>query len=172
MHNKTERRDLYVEMTKQGLAIADIAHICGVSRQAVHSALQIARSKGIDVNYNRKLIPIDNDTRNTILDLYSQYKSLEDIANTTGVSTTTITKTVKKAREKGLVDRPAKSRTDIYQKIIEMINEGYRAQEISDTLDFPIAQVYNYIGKAKKANKLINYDPRLTTRNVIPYMIK
>ena len=164
MRRKTVRTDLYIKLAKEGLPIADIANKCGVTRQAVHSALRIAKEKGIDVNYNKKLVPIDDDTKNAILELYSQYNSLKDIANVTGVSTVAISKIVKGAREKDLLDRPFKSRTNIHSAIVELINEGYRPKEISDKLNFPIAQVYNYIAKAKRANELINYDPKVDAR--------
>lgn len=164
MRRKTVRTDLYIKLAKEGLPIADIANKCGVTRQAVHSALRIAKEKGIDVNYNKKLVPIDDDTKNAILELYSQYNSLKDIANITGVSTVAISNIVKDAREKDLLDRPFKSRTNIHSAIVELINEGYRPKEISDKLNFPIAQVYNYIAKAKRANELINYDPEVDAR--------
>lgn len=161
---KTTRTDLYIKLAKEGLPIADIADKCGVTRQAVHSALKIAKEKGIDISYNKKLVPIDDDTKNAILELYSQYNSIEDIANITGVSTAAVSKIVKDAREKDLLDRPFKSRSNIHSTIVELINEGYRPKEISDKLNFPIVQVYNYIAKAKKANELINYDPRVDAR--------
>lgn len=164
MRRKTTRTDLYIKLAKEGLPIADIADKCGVTRQAVHSALRIAKEKGIDVNYNKKLVPIDDDTKNAILELYSQYNSLKDIANVTGVSTVAISKIVKDAREKDLLDRPFKSRTNIHSAIVELINEGYRPKEISDKLNFPIAQVYSYIAKAKRANELVNYDPKVNAR--------
>lgn len=161
---KTTRTDLYIKLAKEGLPIADIADKCGVTRQAVHSALKIAKEKGIDVNYNKKLVPIDDDTKNAILELYSQYNSLKDIANVTGVSAGTVSNIIKDARKKDLLDRPFKSRTNIHSAIVELINEGYRPKEISDKLNFPISQVYNYIAKAKRANELINYDPEVDAR--------
>lgn len=161
---KTTRTELYIKLAKEGLPIADIADKCGVTRQAVHSALRIAKEKGIDINYNKKLVPIDDDTKNAILELYGQYNSIEDIANTTGVSTTAVSKIVKDAREKDLLDRPFKSRSNIHSTIVELINEGYRPKEISDKLNFPIIQVYNYIAKAKKDGELINYDPKVDVR--------
>ena len=161
---KTTRTDLYIRLAKGGLPIADIADKCGVTRQAVHLALKNAKEKGIDISYNKKLVPIDDDTKNDILELYSQYNSLKDIANVTGVSTVAISKIVKDAREKGMINRPFKSRTNIHSAIVELINEGYKPKEISDKLNFPIAQVYNYIAKAKRANELINYDPKVDAR--------
>ena len=161
---KTVRTDLYIRLAKEGLTIADIADKCGVTRQAVHSALRIAKEKGIDISYNKKIVPIDDDTKNAILELYGQYNSIEDIANITGVSTTAVSKIVKDARERDLLYRPFKSRSKIHSAIVELINKGYRPKEISDKLDFPIAQVYNYIAKAKRANELINYDPKVDVR--------
>nr|DAT84360.1 MAG TPA: Putative ATPase subunit of terminase (gpP like) [Caudoviricetes sp.] len=161
---KTVRTDLYIRLAKEGLTIADIADKCGVTRQAVHSALRIAKEKGIDISYNKKIVPIDDDTKNAILELYGQYNSIENIANITGVSTTAVSKIVKDARERDLLDRPFKSRSNIHSAIVELINEGYKPKEISDKLDFPIIQVYNYIAKAKRANELINYDPKVDVR--------
>ena len=161
---KTVRTDLYIRLAKEGLTIADIADKCGVTRQAVHSALRIAKEKGIDISYNKKIVPVDDDTKNAILELYGQYNSIENIANITGVSTTAVSKIVKDARERDLLYRPFKSRSNIHSAIVELINEGYRPKEISDKLDFPIAQVYNYIAKAKRANELINYDPKVDVR--------
>lgn len=164
MRRKTTRTDLYIKLAKEGLPISDIADKCGVTRQAVHSALRIAKEKGTDISYNKKLVPIDDDTKNAILELYSQYNSLKDIANATGVSTVAISRIVKDAREKGMINRPFKSRTNIHSAIVELINEGYRPKEISDKLNFPIAQVYSYIAKAKRANELVNYDPKVNAR--------
>lgn len=161
---KTTRRDLYIKLAKEGLPIADIADKCGVSKQAVHSALRIAKEKGIDVSYNKKIVPIDDDTKKTILELYSQYNSIKNIVNITGVSNGAVCRIIKDAREKGLLDRPFRSRTNIHLAIVELINEGYRPKEISDKLDYPIQQVYNYVSKARKANELINYDPRVDVR--------
>ena len=164
MRRKTTRRDLYIKLAKEGLPISDIADKCGVSKQAVHSALWIAKEKGIDVSYNKKLVPIDDDTKNAILELYNQYNTIKDIANITGVSAGTVSKIIKDARKKGLLDRPFKSHSNIYSTIVELINEGYSSKEISDKLDCPIRRVYNYISKAKKDGVLIDYDNRVDVR--------
>jgi predicted transcriptional regulator len=48
----TPRRDLYVELRQEGMTTTEIAAECGVSLQAVTSALALARADGASIRYD------------------------------------------------------------------------------------------------------------------------
>lgn len=152
----TERREKVAKLYNSGKTLKEIAQEVGISISTVHADVKYLRKEGIVEKRNTLDEQIEEritERRGKVAKLYNSGKSLKEIANELGISTSTLHLDLQYLNTKGIIQLKSKQEGQTINKrrnqVAILYNEGKTPKEIAQELGITIAVAKNDINYLK-----------------------